>query len=142
MEKIIEFLKKNLIIVLIVVVIAFVLILKKQKEEEDKNRAIVEFDKLNVLSSGQKSGKDYEEEKKSLLNLVKNATEDERKLLYDLINGTIVVFKKSYKGKDQEEAKSNYNQELNKFYSDLVSKYGKENVMAFKAKMDKYGFDI
>jgi cbb3-type cytochrome oxidase subunit 3 len=148
MEKVIEFLKKNWVIVLIGIVIIYILYKNKKNNElarrleDNRQQALIEFDKFNVLSSAEKKDKAYEEEKKSLIDLVKNTTEKERQLLFELLSGAVSVFKKSYKGETQEEASKNFQQELDKFHMGLASKYGKENVIKFKAKMEKYGFDM
>lgn len=148
MEKVVEFLKKNWLIIAIGIVVIYILYRnKKSKElartiESDRQQALIEFDKFNVLSSAEKKDKAYEEEKKSLINLINNSTEKEKKLLFELITGAIAVFKKSYKGESQEEAAKNFQEELDKFHMGLASKYGRENVIKFKAKMDKYGFDM
>jgi cbb3-type cytochrome oxidase subunit 3 len=148
MEKVIEFLKKNWVIVLIGIVIIYILYKNKKNNElarrleDNRQQALIEFDKFNVLSSAEKKDKAYEEEKKSLIDLVKNTTEKERQLLFELLSGAVSVFQKSYKGETQEEAAKNFQQELDKFHMGLASKYGKENVIKFKAKMDKYGCDM
>jgi hypothetical protein len=62
--------------------------------------------------------------------------------LYDLIAGTEMVFNKSYKGLKKDDAVKTFQTDLNKVQADLTSKYGIGVVKDFKAKMDKYGFDI
>ena len=141
MEKVIEILKKNWIITtLIVLVIFFYFKWKKNKDAELK--LVAEFDKLNNTSSTQKTGAAYDDERKSLSQLFNNSNEIERKLLYDLIAGTEVVFNKSYKGLKKDDAMKSFQSDLSKVQADLTSKYGIGVIKGFKAKMDKYGFDI
>lgn len=148
MEKVIEFLKKNWVIVLIGIVVIYILYKKKKNNElarrleGNRQQALIEFDKFNVLSSAEKKDKAYEEEKKSLIDLVKNTTEKERQLLFELLSGAVSVFQKSYEGENQEEAVDNFNKALAEFHNGLAKKYGRENVIKFKAKMEKYGFDM
>ena len=58
------------------------------------------------------------------------------------MTGAIEVFKNNYEGESQEEATNNFNQALAQFHEGLAKKYGRENVIKFKAKMEKYGFDM
>ena len=141
MEKVIEILKKNWIIAL-VIILAIFFYLKWKKSKDAELKAVAEFDKLNSVSSTQKTGAAYDYERKSLTKLFNNSNEIERKLLYDLIAGTEVVFNKSYKGLKKDDAVKTFQTDLNKVQADLTSKYGIGVVKDFKAKMDKYGFDI
>lgn len=141
MEKVIEILKKNWIIAL-VIILAIFFYLKWKKSKDTELKAVAEFDKLNSISSTQKTGAAYDDERKSLTKLFNNSNEIERKLLYDLIAGTEVVFNKSYKGLKKDDAVKTFQTDLNKVQADLTSKYGIGVVKDFKAKMDKYGFDI
>jgi hypothetical protein len=141
MEKVIEILKKNWIIAL-VIILAIFFYLKWKKSKDAELKAVAEFDKLNSVSSTQKTGAAYDDERKSLTKLFNNSNEIERKLLYDLIAGTEVVFNKSYKGLKKDDAVKTFQTDLNKVQADLTSKYGIGVVKDFKAKMDKYGFDI
>jgi hypothetical protein len=141
MEKVIEILKKNWIIAL-VIILAIFFYLKWKKSKDAELKAVAEFDKLNSISSTQKTGAAYDDERKSLTKLFNNSNEIERKLLYDLIAGTEVVFNKSYKGLKKDDAVKTFQTDLNKVQADLTSKYGIGVVKDFKAKMDKYGFDI
>lgn len=136
-----ELAKKYWIIIVVAIILGIILYRRKLQKDEE-NREVVEFEKLNALSSGKKEGKDYEDEKRSLANVIKNANAKEKAMLHDLIKGTIVVFSKSYKGKDKKEATDNYQKEMSKFNSDLVAKYGMDTAKSLKEKMDKYGFDI
>lgn len=141
MEKAIEFVKKHWIITIaVVLVIFFYYKWKKIKDVEEKLAA--EFNKLNSLSASQKTGTDYDKQRNNLTQLVNNSNEIERKLLYDLITGTEVVFGKSYKGLEKDEAYKQFQADLSKFQSDLMNKYGEGVVKSFKAKMDKYGFEL
>lgn len=141
MEKVIEILKKNWIIAL-VIILAIFFYLKWKKSKDAELKAVAEFDKLNSISSTQKTGAAYDDERKSLTKLFNNSNEIERKLLYDLIAGTEVVFNKSYKGLKKDDVVKTFQTDLNKVQADLTSKYGIGVVKDFKAKMDKYGFDI
>lgn len=141
MEKVIEILKKNWIIAL-VIILAIFFYLKWKKSKDAELKAVAEFDKLNSISSTQKTGAAYDDERKSLTKLFNNSNEIERKLLYDLIAGTEVVFNKSYKGLKKDDAVKTFQTDLNKVQADLTSKYGIGVVKGFKAKMDKYGFDL
>lgn len=141
MEKVIEILKKNWIIAL-VIILAIFFYLKWKKSKDAELKAVAEFDKLNSVSSTQKTGAAYDDERKSLTKLFNNSNEIERKLLYDLIAGTEVVFNKSYKGLKKDDVVKTFQTDLNKVQADLTSKYGIGVVKDFKAKMDKYGFDI
>ena len=141
MEKVIEILKKNWIIAL-VIILAIFFYLKWKKSKYAELKAVAEFDKLNSVSSTQKTGAAYDDERKSLTKLFNNSNEIERKLLYDLIAGTEVVFNKSYKGLKKDDVVKTFQTDLNKVQADLTSKYGIGVVKDFKAKMDKYGFDI
>jgi hypothetical protein len=141
MEKITAFIKNNWIwIVLAIVVIYFIYSRKRIKEAEDK--AIVAFDKLNGMAAKAKINAEYASEKASLVKLVDNATSKEREVLTDLLNGSIAAFDAAEKEKDKEKAKKDFNAAMGKLKSDLLSKHGEKNVMTFKAKMDKFGFDI
>ena len=100
------------------------------------------FNQLNAMSSQAKIGKAYEDEKASLVKLIDNSSDKERRILSDLLNATIATFSASEQEKDKEKSKQLFSANLNKMQSDLVAKYGKENVIKFKAKMDMYGFDI
>jgi|688.fasta_scaffold62857_3 hypothetical protein len=141
MEKVIEILKKNWIIAL-VIILAIFFYFKWKKSKDAELKAVAEFDKLNKVSSTQKTGTAYDDERKSLTKLFNNSNEIERKLLYDLIAGTEMVFNKSYKGLKKDDAVKTFQTDLNKVQADLTSKYGIGVVKDFKAKMDKYGFDI
>lgn len=112
----------------------------KRKKAEDA--AVNLFNQLNAMSNQAKIGKAYEDEKASLVKLIDNSNEKERKLLSDLLNATIATFSASEQEKDKERSKELFAANINKLQSDLVAKYGKDNVMKFKAKMDMYGFDI
>ena len=141
MEKITTFIKNNWIwIVLALVVIYFFYSRKKIKDAEDK--AIAAFDQLNNLVAKSKKGADYVSEKSSLIKLVDNASEKERQVLTDLLNSSIDAFNAAEKQTDKKKAKEDFIKSISKIQSDLITKHGKENVMTFKAKMDKYGFDI
>lgn len=141
MEKITEFIKKNWIwLLLAVVVIYFIYSRKKIKESEDK--AIQAFNQLNSMTAKAKVNADYDSEKASLIKLVDNASVKEREILTDLLNGSIAAFDAAEKEKDKEKAKKDFATAMAKLKSDLISKHGEKNVMTFKAKMDKFGFDI
>jgi len=141
MEKITTFIKNNWIwIVLALVVIYFFYSRKKIKDAEDK--AIAAFDQLNNLVAKSKKGADYVSEKSSLIKLVDNASEKERQVLTDLLNSSIDAFNAAEKQTDKKKAKEDFIKSISKIQSDLITKHGKENVMTFKAKMDKFGFDI
>lgn len=141
MEKITAFLKNNWIwIVLAIVVIYFIYSRKRIKEAEDK--AIQAFDRLNSMAAKAKKDAEYASEKASLIKLVDNASVKERLILTDLLNGSIAAFTAAEKEKDKEKAKKDFNAAMVKLKSDLISKHGEKDVMTFKAKMDKYGFDI
>ena len=141
MEKITAFIKNNWIwIVLALVAIYFFYSRKKIKEAEGK--AIAAFDQLNKLAAKSKQGAEYVSEKSSLIRLVDNASEKERQILTDLLNSSIDAFNAAEKQTDKKKAKEDFIKSVSKIQSDLVTKHRKEKVMTFKAKMDKYGFDI
>ena len=141
MEKITAFIKNNWIwIVLAIVAIYFIYSRKKIKESED--RAIAAFDKLNSMAAKAKKDAEYTSEKASLVKLVDNASIKERLILTDLLNGSITAFTAAENEKDKEKAKSDFNTAMNKLKTDLISKHGEKDVMTFKAKMEKYGFEI
>jgi len=142
MEKITEFLRNNSVLVVLVAIIVFYIIISRKRIKEAENKAIQAFDKLNSMAAKAKVNAEYASEKASLIKLVDNATSKEREVLTDLLNGSIAAFDAAEKEKDKEKAKKDFNAAMGKLKSDLLSKYGEKDVMTFKAKMDKYGFDI
>lgn len=141
MEKITSFITKNWVWI-IVAILAIYLFYTMKKKKEAEVKAVTAFDKLNSMAAKAKQGAEYANEKKSLLNLIHNASVKERDILSDLLNGSIAIFSAAEQEQDKEKAKKEFTGKISKMQSDLVTKHGSKNVMSFKAKMDKYGFDI
>ena len=129
-------------IYIVVVVLVYYLYTNYSKRKKAEDVALNLFNQVNAMSSQAKIGKAYEDEKASLIKLINNSNDKESAILSDLLNATIATFSASEQEKDKERSKELFAANLNKMQSDLVAKYGKDNVMKFKAKMDMYGFDI
>lgn len=129
-------------IYIVVVVLVYYLYTNYSKRKKAEDVALNLFNQVNAMSSQAKIGKAYEDEKASLIKLIDNSNDKERRMLSDLLNATIATFSASEQEKDKERSKELFTANLNKMQGDLVAKYGKDNVMKFKAKMDMYGFDI
>jgi hypothetical protein len=136
-----EFLKKHWVWI-VVAVLGIYLYLNYTKRKQAEDKAIALFNKLNSMSAQAKAGQAYSSEKTSLVKLVDNSTEKERQILADLLNGTIGAFTAAEQEKDKEKAKKGFGENIAKMQNDLIAKHGRENVVKFKVKMDKYGFDI
>jgi Zn-dependent M32 family carboxypeptidase len=141
MEKITAFIKKNWVWVVAILIIIILFYMNKKKKQAEAT-ALAAFNKINSLVAQSKTGSEFENEKKSLLNLINDTTNTEKEILSDLLNGSIAIFSSAEQEKDKEKAKNDFSASMSKMQSDLVTKYGKQDVTNFKAKMDKYGFDI
>ena len=136
-----DFLKKNWMWI-VVAVLGLYLYMNYTKRKQAEDKALALYNRLNQMAAQARQGAEYQKSKTSLIKLVDTANEKERQLLSDLLNSTIATFSAAEQESDKEKAKQNFSANMAKMQSDLISKYGKENVMKFKAKMDKYGFVI
>ena len=141
MEKIKVFIKTNWVWIIVAILVIYLFYTNKKKKEAEA-KAVALFNSLNSMAAKAKQGAEYDSEKKSLIQLVDNASGKEREILSDLLSGTISVFTAAEQETDKEKAKKEFSGKIAQMQSDLVTKHGQKNVMSFKAKMDKYGFDI
>jgi Ulp1 family protease len=141
MEKITEFIKKYWVWI-IVAVLAIYLFYTMKKKKEIEAKAIAMFNQLNSMAAKEKKGAEYTSEKTSLLNLLKNASSKDREILMDLLNGSLTVFANSEKETNKQKARENFPVQVAEMQSGIIKKHGQADVLKFKAKMDKYGFDI
>ena len=127
---------------LIVAILVIYLYRNNKKMKDAEAKALAAYGTINNMIAKSRVGPEYDKEKASLIKLLHNTTDKEKAALSDLLNGTISTFTSVQQAKDKEQAKTDYQNQLAKMQSDLVTKYGKANVMSLKAKMDKYGFVI
>lgn len=141
MDKIIEFAKKYALWIVLGLIVIYVIYTKNQLKKAEL-RASAAFEKLNGMVAKSKQGAELAAEKASLLKLVDNASVKEREILIDLLNGSIIAFEAAEKATDKAKAKQEFGGAISKVQADLIAKHGQDNITTFKAKMDKYGFDI
>jgi hypothetical protein len=137
----ISFVTKNWVWVIVAILVVYLVYTNKKKKEIEA-KAVAAYNKINSLIAKAKQGPEFEKEKASLLNLLKNVSAKEREVLTDLLNGSMAVFTTAEQAKDKEKERKDFPGQIAKMQSDLIAKHGKANVMSLKAKMDKYGFDL